>query len=293
MTVRNSVRAAALTSLLVMSGILSAQAQTKTELGAGALSGYATILAFGAVCKFDVEKPIGAVLDKNIGAIITTLKVPDGTFEMMVKNSITQLSGHDAETCVWGTDKFNAMIAEMAKESITAATAAGIAQAPIPPSRRPLSSFPPDGAPATAAAAPAKGGAGALIDGTDVDAILAVAKTYGEATASKDSHGDPTLKLKSKGNGWAIYFYGCDKGASCSSIQFYYGLSTTTKPTPAQINEWNQTKRWARAYIDKDGDPNIVQDVNLSAGVARANLDASIARWTDTIVDFKAFLAKK
>jgi hypothetical protein len=184
------------------------------------------------------------------------------------------------------------MIAEMAKEPIAAGAAAGIPQAPIPPSKRPLSSFPPDGTPATAAPQ-ASASTGSLIDATDVDAILAVAKVYGDATASKDSHGDPIVKIKSKGNSWVIYFYGCSKGASCASVQFYYGFTATTKPTPAQINDWNKTKRWARAYIDDENDPNIVQDINLAGGVARPNFDASLSRWTDTIGDFKAFLAKK
>jgi hypothetical protein len=110
---------------------------------------------------------------------------------------------------------------------------------------------------------------------------------------SKDKNGDPTIKSRSKGAGWSISFYGCEKGTDCASIELYHGFETDAKPSPDRINEWNRTKRWGKAYIDKDGDPNLNFDINLRGGVMRANLEADIARWVDMIGDFKAFVAKK
>ncbi|TBW37052.1 YbjN domain-containing protein [Siculibacillus lacustris] len=405
-------------SILVGSMAASAvRAETPSELGAAALGGYTMITAFAGACKFEIEKPIAAVLDGNIRALVTKLAVPAGTVEAMTAANAKQLSGHEAESCVWGPDKFNAMIAEMAKESLAAATKAGVEQAPIPPSKRPLSSFPPDAAanpvkekaqagiggyvailaigklcdftadPATVrtivdnvnalqpkselsdkdidamveagvanfgkdkakycgpgpakyatavvdmakyavaaaegsgvalktveapkaepapAAAPAASpvakapapvtsppaGSGTLT-GADAEAIAAIARAYGEATVSKDKNGDPTIKVRSKGAGWTMSFYGCEKGTDCLSIELYHGFETDAKPSPERINEWNRTKRWGKAYLDKDGDPNLNFDINLRGGVMRANLDSDIARWVDMIGDFKAFVAKK
>lgn len=402
-------------SILVGSlSALPAHAETPSELGASALGGYTMITAFAGVCKFEIEKPIAAVLDGNIRALVTKFAVPAGTIEAMTAANAKPLIGHEAESCVWGADKFNAMIAEMAKEPLAAATRAGVEQAAIPPSKRPLASFPPDAAanpvkekaqagiagyvaimaigklcdfttdpvavriivdninalqpkselsdkdidamveagvanfgkdkakycgpgparyatatvdmakfavaaaegsgvalkaveapkaeaapaapPAAAPVAkvpPAASSPAGTITGADAEAITTIARAYGEATLSKDKNGDPTIKGRSKGAGWSISFYGCEKGTDCSSIELYHGFETDAKPSPDRINEWNRTKRWGKAYIDKDGDPNLNFDINLRGGVMRANLEADIARWVDMIGEFKAFVAKK
>ncbi len=381
-----------------------ARAESGSELASGAISGYVTIKAFASVCKFEIEKPIAGALDSNIAALASKFSIPAAAIDVMMKDSVKQLSGHDAETCVWGPDKFNAMISEMAKEPLAAAARTGVAQAQIPASKVPLASFPAD-PPAdavkqkaqngiggymaivaisklcdfaldpaavntilgninvlkpesqltdkelddvldrtvatfgnnkqkycgpgqaafaagvaemaklaaaevegsgirlkpldppqpSAAATPAvaAGPASGMITGSDVDAIVAMAARYGDAALTKDKNGNPYIKNRSNGAGWTISFYGCDKGADCKSIEFYHGFETDNKPTSARINEWNQKKRWSKAYLDKDGDPNISFDINLRYGVARGNLEADIGRWVETIGDFKTFVGAK
>jgi hypothetical protein len=68
-------------------------------------------------------------------------------------------------------------------------------------------------------------------------------------------------------------------------------LEPDDKPTSPRINEWNRKKRWSKAYLDKDGDPNISFDINLRDGVARGNLETDIGRWVETIGDFKTFVS--
>ncbi len=120
------------------------QAQPVSDNGAGAISSYMMLYAFAKVCKFEIEKPIAAVLESNIAAVRAKFPMPVGTSELLISNFEKQLSGHDAETCVWGQNKFNAKISEMAAPAIAAATASGVAQTPVPSSQFPLSSFPPD-----------------------------------------------------------------------------------------------------------------------------------------------------
>ena len=137
-----------------------------------------------------------------------------------------------------------------------------------------------------------KAGTG-LVTAKDVDEIVNLARGYGAATLTKDDSGDPLIKNRTDGIAWSVYFYGCDKGADCSSIQFSAGFSLKSKPTVEKINEWNLQKRWAKARVDKEGDPIITHDVNLQHGVTRANLDASMGNWTEMVADFTKFIGYK
>ena len=63
-----------------------------------------------------------------------------------------------------------------------------------------------------------------------------------------------------------IFFFNCAKGKTgCTTIQFYTGF-TDVKATLERINDWNKSQRWARAYVDKDGDPVMEMDVDMDFG---------------------------
>jgi Putative bacterial sensory transduction regulator len=132
-----------------------------------------------------------------------------------------------------------------------------------------------------------------LVTAKNVDEIVNLARGYGAATLTKDDSGDPLIKNRTDGIAWSVYFYGCDKGADCSSIQFSAGFTMKNKPTVAKINEWNMQKRWAKARVDNEGDPIITHDVNLQHGVTRANLDTSMGNWTEMVADFTKFIGYK
>lgn len=53
------------------------------------------------------------------------------------------------------------------------------------------------------------------------------------------------------------------------SIQAYAGFKSD-KANLSKINDWNRSKRYSRAYIDKDGDPVIELDLDLVGGVTPA-----------------------
>jgi hypothetical protein len=117
-----------------------------------------------------------------------------------------------------------------------------------------------------------------LIDGTDPNAILDVAKGFGSATLEKDDTGDPKISGRIEGVKYGIYFYGCEAGASCTEIQFAAGWSDTKVPM-AEINEWNRTKRFGKAYLDKENDPILEAPVNLKNGVSVKNLESTFEWW--------------
>jgi hypothetical protein len=127
--------------------------------------------------------------------------------------------------------------------------------------------------------------AGQLITAEDPDAILNMAKGYGSAILKKDSTGDPFIVGRIDGTRYSISFYGCKNHKSCKDIQFtaiWSGADTNLK----KINQWNSTKRFGKAYIDKDGDVQLNMPVNLRYGVTVDNLDDTFDWWARIMKSF-------
>lgn len=80
-----------------------------------------------------------------------------------------------------------------------------------------------------------------------------------------DSAGDPMLSIKQGGLRVGLYFYHKVQG-QYTAIQLSTGFSMKQGPSLEKINEWNRTKRFARAYLDKEGDPRVEVDLDLEGG---------------------------
>ena len=52
-----------------------------------------------------------------------------------------------------------------------------------------------------------------------------------------------------------------------TDLHLYAGFQTPDTPTPLVINQWNQARRFCRAYVDSEGDPVLEADVDLGGGV--------------------------
>jgi hypothetical protein len=128
----------------------------------------------------------------------------------------------------------------------------------------------------------------AMVDGTNVDEIVNLARGYGAASSDTTSTGDPMISGKVNGVPYSIFFHNCTDGANCEDVRFFAAFAS--KPTLETINEWNRDKRWGKAYLDADLDASLEWDVNLVHGVARANLDNSIAVWINVLDAFATFI---
>ncbi len=70
------------------------------------------------------------------------------------------------------------------------------------------------------------------------------------------------------------------------TMQLHAGFKIKERITLSRINEWNKTKRFAKAYLDKDGDPVLEADIELTGGVTEKN----IKEWFKTyVICLKAF----
>ncbi len=59
-----------------------------------------------------------------------------------------------------------------------------------------------------------------------------------------------------------------------------------------KINEWNRTKRFSRAYLDSDGDPNVEWDIDLEGGGSRGAVREGIRTFGVVLGEFKAFFMR-
>jgi hypothetical protein len=128
-----------------------------------------------------------------------------------------------------------------------------------------------------------------LVDATDPDRILEIARGYGSANLDTFTDGTPMIIGRIDGNRYNVFFYGCDENKeNCRSIQFYIGW-TDADLSLAALNEWNKTKRWFQAYQDDEGDSIIEMDVNLFGGVSFSNIDDVFDWWRIGITQFRDF----
>lgn len=125
-----------------------------------------------------------------------------------------------------------------------------------------------------------------IISAENPEAILNIAKGYGSAKLIKDSDNDPLIIGRIDGNKYGIVFYGCSNGKKCDDIQFTASWSGV-KVSLEDINRWNSTKRYGKAYLDSDGDPTLIMPVNIDYGVTEDNLDDTFDWWSKVLKGFR------
>lgn len=69
-----------------------------------------------------------------------------------------------------------------------------------------------------------------------------------------------------------MYLTACSSGKKCKRMQLHAGYSMSKKPSMGQINEWNKSKLFSRAYLDSDGDPHLESDIDIEGGVSRETI---------------------
>jgi len=117
-----------------------------------------------------------------------------------------------------------------------------------------------------------------IVDGSNVDEILNLAREHGSADLTKEDNGNPRIAGKIKGVNYHILFLNCTDNRDCEDVQFYAGF-LDNKPTLEVINAWNAGRRFGRAYLDQDSDASVEFDVILHYGVTRKNLNDAFLMW--------------
>lgn len=131
-----------------------------------------------------------------------------------------------------------------------------------------------------------------FVTASDPEGVMRAMQEEGYlATMSTDDLGDPKISSKVSESNFSVFFYGCNNGTSCTSVQFSSGYDLDIPVSAKRINDWNRENRFGRAFVDDEGDPFIRMDIVLanegnSAGSFSYNLDF----WRLLIEDFEDFI---
>jgi hypothetical protein len=89
-----------------------------------------------------------------------------------------------------------------------------------------------------------------------------------------------------------IALLNCDEDrTNCATLQFYFGFNDRKGFSLDKLNEWNSTKRFVRAYRDKENDPVLVMDVDTDkGGVPQAVFNENLGVWLDQMQQFRRFV---
>jgi hypothetical protein len=106
-----------------------------------------------------------------------------------------------------------------------------------------------------------------------------------------DKVGDPMITSGVGGTTFQIFFYNCTNHTECATVTFHSGYDLRDPVALARINEWNRSKRFGRAYLDREDDPILEMDVDLDdGGVSTLLFIDNIEFWASVLGDFERFI---
>lgn len=126
--------------------------------------------------------------------------------------------------------------------------------------------------------------------GVTAKEVAAALKAKGlDSEISRDDADDPLIKIRSEGIDWYVYFYSCTNDR-CESIQLTAGFDKEHGITYSKANEWNFTKRFARAALDDDMDPFLRYDIDAEKGASTETIELAIETWQLILPQFMEFI---
>lgn len=139
----------------------------------------------------------------------------------------------------------------------------------------------------TAAAASASDtdpcGAGMVCASSPETVVKAVQEAGFRAVLKKDNSGDPMITSAASGYDFNIFFYGCEDGKNCSSLQFSTSFADDGKNTTELANLWNRQRRFSQMAIGEDGSLDLTYDVTTFGGLNERNF-ADVVDWWQTML---------
>jgi Putative bacterial sensory transduction regulator len=107
-----------------------------------------------------------------------------------------------------------------------------------------------------------------------------------------DTDGTNHVRIFYRGLKLGVYRYDCS-GDRCGSLQFSAGWAMHGRFDVSRMNEWNRNKRWCRGYFDRENDPWVEEDVDLTPGGTYELLNDSFATFRHCVDDFTSMYGIK
>ncbi|SDY62309.1 Putative sensory transduction regulator [Jannaschia faecimaris] len=130
------------------------------------------------------------------------------------------------------------------------------------------------------------------VSAADPEGVMRAMQEEGYLTKmGLDDVGDPKISSKVLESNFSVFFYGCNNGTQCTSVQFSSGYDLDIPMNAKRINDWNRENRFARAFVDDEGDPFIRMDVVLAGdGNSVGSFSYNLDFWRLLIEDFEDFI---
>ncbi|HVJ72107.1 MAG TPA: YbjN domain-containing protein [Sphingomicrobium sp.] len=125
----------------------------------------------------------------------------------------------------------------------------------------------------------------------EVQSVVSALQRAGyKALVKKDEDGAPFVQSGQGGYEFLVFFYGCEDGVNCDTVQFYAGFDEH-KADLAKINSWNADNRFGRAYLSEKGSARIEMDVDLEdGGMSPALFEDNVEYWVAAMSKFATFV---
>lgn len=125
-------------------------------------------------------------------------------------------------------------------------------------------------------------------------ALNAAGYRYVEAT---DNRGFPMLRVDGTAigaNNFNVMFYACNAGMECEDITLWSWYSVNGPVDNDFLHVWNdvfrQARNWSRGYVDEDGDPVLIMNINAFGGLGADNLQVLVNTYVAEAQDFRNFI---
>jgi hypothetical protein len=128
-----------------------------------------------------------------------------------------------------------------------------------------------------------------MVRAQDPQSVVAALQASGYAAKlGTDRVGDPMVTSGVAGTNFQIFFYNCTGHTACATVQFHSAYDVSTPVGLDRINEWNQNKRFGRAFLDKENDPVLEMDVDLDdGGLSRLLFIDNVEFWSSILGEFE------
>jgi len=131
------------------------------------------------------------------------------------------------------------------------------------------------------------------VSATRPETIAAVLKARGLPSELKqEGDGNPYIKSAFDDMPFLVALMNCnDQQEDCKTVQFYFGFNDRKGFDLEKLNEWNRTKRFARAYRDTENDPVLVMDIDTDkGGVPQAVFNENLDVWLNQMQLYRRYV---
>jgi hypothetical protein len=110
------------------------------------------------------------------------------------------------------------------------------------------------------------------------------------ALIGTDSSGNPKIDSALNGINYTIWFYGCDAGQNCQTLEFQSSFITDVPVTVDSMNTWNRDNLYGTGFVGTDGSAMISYTVTMEGGVNIDNFNSMLARWETATTQFQTHI---